>query len=336
MRGQQQNNWWGAGQRSIQPASLILLEGLPGSGKSILAQRIWLQYLKQGIPAVWYNEQAAHHPIYSIEQVMHLGENTGALHLFCEQSFAKWQMLVEQHNKSKTIVILDGAFSSYGLYPLYLKGWGSRKLYDYLSKIFRIIAPLKPIIIDLYHGDNQQFLKQLDVRHGQMHTLRLHRQVNKIKYNNQKEASDDEVSTLLAQFQKISHTLFRNCSGEKLSIQNTIACWPACHHLIAYFLGLPSLRLQSIPESMIQACKGSFREERTGMEWKISPDKQSLIIENQLKLPLLYKGGTRFCLQGLNLELEFMDQNHGCWNRIQCAGDTKDPLTNHSSWRRIS
>jgi thymidylate kinase len=45
-------------------SKLILFEGVPGSGKSTLAQTILRDLVRQGIPARWWYEEDADHPVY--------------------------------------------------------------------------------------------------------------------------------------------------------------------------------------------------------------------------------------------------------------------------------
>src|SRR5262249_31132645 len=47
--------------------NLILVDGLPGSGKSTTAQLVWLQLVRSGYDASWFFEHQSSHPIYKYD-----------------------------------------------------------------------------------------------------------------------------------------------------------------------------------------------------------------------------------------------------------------------------
>ncbi len=48
----------------MRTTNLVLIEGLPGSGKSMSGQRLTLQLDRLGVPARWWHEEHPGHPLY--------------------------------------------------------------------------------------------------------------------------------------------------------------------------------------------------------------------------------------------------------------------------------
>jgi energy-coupling factor transporter ATP-binding protein EcfA2 len=107
---------------------LILLDGVPGSGKSTLAQTLLRHLRRQGIPARWWYEEDAAHPVY----VFH--DSASLRHVLAELSsgqhphvvtraLAQWQHFVDAVQAEEEVVLLDGCLFGYltwSLFPLAL------------------------------------------------------------------------------------------------------------------------------------------------------------------------------------------------------------------------
>ena len=49
--------------------NLILIDGVPGSGKSATAQALWLHLRRNDYDATWFFEHQSSHPIYRLDDL---------------------------------------------------------------------------------------------------------------------------------------------------------------------------------------------------------------------------------------------------------------------------
>jgi thymidylate kinase len=75
---------------------LILFEGVPGSGKSTLAQTILRRLEHHGIPARWWYEEDANHPVYIFQDQQslrrRLDQLSGQYRAVIADALEQWRM----------------------------------------------------------------------------------------------------------------------------------------------------------------------------------------------------------------------------------------------------
>jgi len=140
------------------PTKLILLEGVPGSGKSTLAQTLLRHLVRQGIPARWWYEEDAAHPVYvfhdraSLRHVL-TALSSGQYSQVVVQALAQWHRFAEAVQAAEEVVLLDGCLFGYLTWSLFPLALPDATIRAYLAAVERIIAPLAPCLIYLYQDD---------------------------------------------------------------------------------------------------------------------------------------------------------------------------------------
>lgn len=110
----------------MRNTKLILIEGIPGSGKFTLAQFIAHTFTQQGISCQWWYEEEKDHPLYVFHDLVSLQHTIDTLtngH-YCQivkAALKRWNVFTQEIQSSESVVILDGCLSGYltwSLFPL--------------------------------------------------------------------------------------------------------------------------------------------------------------------------------------------------------------------------
>ncbi|RJF96091.1 hypothetical protein [Noviherbaspirillum saxi] len=135
-----------------------LIEGLPGAGKSTMAEYLCVLARQSGYGATWFLEEAVDHPVHPASLKIHRNgcEN------FIEECLRSWSRFVDRCVSDDTIHILEGsAFQSTVRFMMEI---GLPAIGDYFSRFEEIVAPLNPRMVYLRPQDarqHSQYVSQL-------------------------------------------------------------------------------------------------------------------------------------------------------------------------------
>jgi len=83
---------------------LILIEGVPGSGKTTLAEGLCNEMIAAGLPARWYREEAHDHPVHPLPLKAHKYDTD-----FAARCTEAWRRFLADEAAYKGAVILEGS-----------------------------------------------------------------------------------------------------------------------------------------------------------------------------------------------------------------------------------
>jgi hypothetical protein len=125
---------------------LILIEGVPGSGKSTTAEKVTSHLLEQGMDATWYLEESESNPLRSagIKQLQRPQE-------FIENCLKNWRSFVERTNDQHQVQVLEGA--AFQLTVRFMFEHNLPGIKSYFASFQEIVASLDPRFIYLRPAD---------------------------------------------------------------------------------------------------------------------------------------------------------------------------------------
>jgi hypothetical protein len=121
---------------------IVLIEGVPGSGKSTMAQQLCSHALSLGIDARWYLEESHDNPLR-----MKPGNTQSSPGRFAEECLSSWARVVEQWEGQKTLHIVEGiALQSTVRFMMEMRESG---IEQYYRRFEEIVACLNPRMVYL-------------------------------------------------------------------------------------------------------------------------------------------------------------------------------------------
>lgn len=136
---------------------LILIEGLPGAGKSTTTKYLQNALNQQGFACRGYLEEDRPHPIDCLDfEIKSLPEKVIPL----------WESFVEQASHGLTITILESRlWQSTGLY-MYMSNIHEEDIVNFTHRVYELIRPLSPVLIHLDQDDTETALRRLYTLRG--------------------------------------------------------------------------------------------------------------------------------------------------------------------------
>ena len=125
---------------------LLLIEGVPGSGKTTTAKEVCRLLRSTGIGANWYPEEIAEHPVHP-HSITRLRDESG----FAESCLNQWRTFVGHAQHKNSLHIMEGsAFQSTVRFMMENDRDG---IDHYFSEFVNVVKPLSPAMVYLRPND---------------------------------------------------------------------------------------------------------------------------------------------------------------------------------------
>ena len=137
---------------------LILIEGLPGAGKSTTTSRLGMALQESGIPCEWFLEDDDPHPISCLDfEIKGLPQKMIPL----------WKEFVDRNLDRPSVTILESRlWQNTSLYML-MSETGMNEILDYNHRLEQVLTPLSPALIYLDQPDVPAALHRMAAARGE-------------------------------------------------------------------------------------------------------------------------------------------------------------------------
>jgi hypothetical protein len=281
---------------SVTTPRLILVEGLPGSGKSTTAQ--WLSHLlgATGLDASWHHEQDADHPVcnYDTLQVV-TRAGAASCAAFHAEGLERWQDLVRAASASSRVTILESSFLQAPIGSMLLAGCSRDAIGAHVKATAAIAAPLSPMLIVLKHLEpSPEAVEALRASRGPWFDAFLEGLVRETPYT---------FLDLLRGHAQMIDALLPQVGLTTLVLDARERGWDGVRRTIADRLGVPMRDLHRVVDAPGRFI-GRYRDTDTQQELIVAADGQGLFLE-ATGTRLLPRGDATFELEGLSVEVTF-------------------------------
>jgi len=139
----------------MSPHKLIIVDGIPGSGKSTLSEMISNELSKQEIKNIFYHELTKNHPLFIHERKFTTFKDQGEAEYYFNRVIELFNRFVELHKNEPEVIIIESIVFQDTLSFAFNMGMELPKIEELFNLLVDILSKLNPVLIYIY---------QLDVR----------------------------------------------------------------------------------------------------------------------------------------------------------------------------
>lgn len=312
--------------------ALILVEGLPGSGKSTAAQRIWLHLEALGRPARWWFEHELGHPIFD-DDAVRAARETGPAEpgRIFERALEGWRALAGRPPAAGTAV-LDGTLFQVTVGTQLLMDVPAEEIQAHFRRTVEILAPVAPALVRFRQPDTEAALRRAFARRPGWFEAFVTRQFAATPRGRRIGRNDvGAVAEYFREREEMTDALCAEFPGPELVWDDSSGDWKARERAVAEFLGLAPVAAAAL-SAPAEDYAGRFRAE-TGDEWALAAEDGGVRFADEARTRLLPHGRDAFVIEGLCVELAFRRDRRGAVSEIDCRGALPGLARR---WRKVS
>lgn len=282
-------------------SKLILVEGLTGSGKSIMAHFIARQLQYHGFLASWVHEAEVPHPIL-------LDDQPASLDTYMLKMRQRWADFVDQVGLSAEVRVVEACFFNNLIETLLAHNVERSKIIEYFDELQALIEPLDPTLVYLVQQDLDKALERNFANRGKGFENFVIRLVADMPVAIQRGWQGYAgMRTFWGEFVALTDELFHRFHYHKLKIDNSAGDWQAYRRQVMQVLGLPLIPEQGLSPAEAQALVGLYRANNSGKEFTVHYEDGELTINIFLNVRtrLVRQAQGVLLAEGWHFELSF-------------------------------
>ena len=226
---------------------LIFVEGLPGLGKTTCAYAITERLQSLGMPAKFFEEHQAEHPLNVGGDLLPAGDVVGEAYFqhytpqrFVEESLERWQSFVKAALQDRAVSVLDSHPYQNAARLLLQMNASVEDIATYIEQVEAAAQPLGPVLIYFTQAGIEQALQNMEsigAQRGEAWTSYIVALVTHSPYAVARGLSGlTGVSQFLMDYKRLFDTLVSRTRLPNLRLENCSGNWEPCYRKIEVFL----------------------------------------------------------------------------------------------------
>lgn len=302
---------------AMRDTRLIMVEGIPGSGKSTTAQFLVHALADGGFPVRWWYEEELGHPVYLFRDLPGLTQVREDLHggryrAVIAAALRQWRRFAAQVGAGEEIVVADGCLFGYLAWSLFPLDVSPAEIVAYIAEVEATIAPLNPVLITFRQEDIARSLARVCARRGGNTEARFVSNATESRYGQRHNLRGFAgLVSFWSDYRQLIDTACATSPFPILTIETDAAEWPSYQRRCLDFLGLAP---EAVVSSVIvdpQRHVGTYHAEQGDAQAEVLIDAADgrLVFDGLPELwprtPLLPRGEDTFALEGLPFTVTF-------------------------------
>lgn len=239
----------------MTPAKLIIVEGLPGLGKSTTAQHIAIALEKLGIPCRWYYEADFENPVSGFYEPQFHGSPPE----FVRTQEAKWHAFAEACAADDAVTILESSLFQETIFGLLQYNVPQSEIHGFVHDIVRIIAPLRPVVIYLVHDQPAVAIRRVcDMRGPSVEDVYLDRNDESPFAKRRDLFGFLGLARFWSEYKSIADGLYDELRFRKLRLDVTRGHTDEHELRVIAFLGLPPIVERPVSQAYLERFVGTY------------------------------------------------------------------------------
>jgi hypothetical protein len=228
----------------VRQTKLILVEGIPGSGKSTTGQFLESRIAASGLPVTWWYEELKDHPLYIFDDETSYRAviedlHSGRFRRLADAALEKWRRFAEETSRGDSAVILDSCLFGYLTWSLFPEEAPVDLIMSYVGEVETIIRATAPCLIYLYQDDVPRTLTRLCEARGRRWADSFVESSTQSPYAIRRGLRG--FAGLVAywtEYQLFTERCFEAFGGARLKIEGSAGNWSRYQEQTVQFLGL--------------------------------------------------------------------------------------------------
>ncbi len=282
-------------------SKLILVEGLTGSGKSIMAHFIARQLQYHGIPASWVHEAEVPHPILLDAEPASMDEYTLKMR-------ERWAEYVDQVSLSTEVSVVEACFFNNLIETLLAHNVDRAQIIQYAEVLQALIEPLNPTLVYLVQQDVDKALERNFKDRGKGFEHFVIRLVADLPLAKQRGWQGYEGMVIFwREFVTLTDELFRRFHLSKLEINNSAGEWDNYRRQVMQYLALPLVPERGLSPTEALGLVGRYKDSKSGHEFTVRYEAGELTLNLFLNVRtrLVRQAEKVFLAEGWHFEVSF-------------------------------
>jgi hypothetical protein len=233
----------------MRDTKLILIDGLPGSGKTTTASWLASRLRSDSRTVDLFLEEHSDHPLHVGGALHPSGYNSGAIFFqrytpasFVEESLERWRAFVAGALQSDAISVLDSYPFQSDVRVLLQLDAVPETIRDYARQVESIISPLHPVLVFFTHRDLLQAIENIEAITAQRGSRWSEYVVEMAAHSPYAIARGlhgfEGALALLAEYRKLTEELLHESNTPRIVLENCSGRWEECYRRMEEFLEL--------------------------------------------------------------------------------------------------
>jgi hypothetical protein len=291
---------------------LIMVEGVPFTGKSTASEYIAQQLALNGVETQWISEGMLFKRYFP-----RMSEVLSRREILSESlMWEEWNDFVQAIQADSRLFVVDSPLSYIAVYPLVADDHPTDYILAQCRRIADLLAPLRPRVIHL-NGDTRYLVAASIAERGKGWEEQCIRQAEETPYQRARGCTGLEAPiTLDHEAQVMMGKVLEDGGWTALRLPVPPADWAAHQRAILDFLGIPEVPIvrPTLPDTLLQSYIGTYTTDDPEAHPKLlnvqfNRDKLDLYSSDTWLGDLVPLSETRFHLRSSPVDFEFETEN---------------------------
>jgi hypothetical protein len=287
---------------------IILLEGIPGSGKSTIARFLSIQLERNGQRPILFHETTADHPILLRDTIIDP-------HEWMNTYLKNWIRFLEDDSYDGSIIVMESVLFQNPILNLLNKDFDKPSIQLFIERLSLLISNHEASLIFFYQQDALSYITQMiENRGGSQFLIQKYEEYKDEKYYTNRNNIGPELHLdFLKDYSDISKDVIKKLSIKTLSIENSKKEWKLYKSQILEQYNLKQILDPFFSNDELNRFVGTFRNNEMNFNIQIEMKEGHLYIFGNRKLKCRKKN--TFYLDDMSVEVSFIEEN-GAYKEI--------------------
>jgi len=305
---------------------LILIEGLPGSGKSTTAQWLHHSFRESGLASRWFYELSEHHPLS-----LPSDEGKSSVSHLLSVSVDMWKRFIRSEMNEYDAVIIDSGFFQKNIMYMMNVNIGTKTIQNYARQVEALLSDCDTHFIYLDDGDAHTHMRRVFQARGKRFQKVLTEWTNNTDYSTSKGYTGLAGGLKYwADYKDLCDYMYKKSQFRKIEIGVNTGPWAEHYQTLSRFLNVSNVDNSKGSPVLSGKVSGDFLMRNSDIRVNITEKSGYFTVKNllhalEVESVLIPDGSNRFFIRGHDVSLQFEEYHQGfahvvkvmsSWNKL--------------------